>query len=315
MSKRHHHIHLRNRRKQLERREMSAIEIAGFGEHELERHRPRLTLHLQNLKIRAFGNTEQCLDIAHLDLTLCILRKFLEVAPLLGRHRILDELHQVLLEEIVDFEFRQVLELFTAFGIQHNRRGKVLAAPHHRDHAYILYQARLLQAIFYFRERNSFFLDFHDGVGAALQQETPVVVDFHEVARRKTFGFQNVARLHVQAVVFANAHLADFKRFPNGAVLGLPVGYATGLGTAIDFCGPVARDAFALAGHLFGKRAARRIDNRCILELNRLFGIGGETLQVSRARRDYRLFTGQANEFARIVDAVSTERKPRRRRQ
>ena len=221
----------------------------------------------------------------------------------------------MLLEEIVDFELGQVLELFAAFGIQHNRRSQVLTTPHHRDHTHILYKSRLLQTIFHFRERYALFLDFHDRIGAALQQETAILVNFHEVSRGKALGFQNVAGLHVEAVVFANAHLADFKRFPDRTILGLPIGNATRLGTAINFHGPVARDAFAFAGHFFRKRSTRRINNRGALKINRLVGIGSQSLEISRARSNHRLFARNTYKFARIVDAVPAERKPSRSRQ
>ena len=156
------------------------------------------------------------------------------------------------MEEIIDGKLWQACKFFTASLVQHNGRGQILAFAHHRDHAHILHQARLLQAIFYLRERNAFFLDFHNGIGTALEQKTSIIVKIDQVSRRKTFCFKNVARLDIQTTVFGNAHLANFKGSPNRSILGLPISDTARFCATVYFHWPITGEFRGLTRHIFG---------------------------------------------------------------
>ena len=213
------------------------------------------------------------------------------------------------MEVIVDSKLGLARKLFATVFVQDNRRGKILAFARHGNHAHILHKARLLDSVFNFGERDALFFDFHDRIGAALKQESAIVIKVNQVARRKAFGFENIARLDIQTFVFGKAHLADFKRSPHSPIFRLPICNATRFGTAINFHGPVSRKFACSAGHLNRERATRRINHRSALKADRLIGFGRKAFQECGARGHDGRFRGNARKFCREIDTTPAERE------
>ena len=148
-----------------------------------------------------------------------------------------------------------VAQRMQAGRAQGHQRAKVGAAFLHHAQACITEPFMAAQRLFEHGQGDTLFFQFDNPVQAAAQGEATIGLDFHGIGSLFAMAGWQVGRRQVQRTFGVLSQLDPGKRRPQFAAL--TPGNAAGFRTAVDFRGPLAKQAVQFGSGFSWQRAAR----------------------------------------------------------